>query len=883
MKTPSALFSLLLLTQPHALSADGPVPPDYRFKVESLLEGMPQPMQMQFAPDGRLFFNEIAGVVKIFDPKDRSVKEVGKLEVTNAMENGLLGMALDPGFAENHWIYLLHSAPDFDGQTLSRFEVKDDKLDKDSRKDLLKIPEQRKECCHHAGALRFGPDGMLYISTGDNTNPFQSDGFSPLDERDGRNPWDAQKSAGNTNDLRGKILRIRPKADGSYEIPEGNLFRKGTPDTRPEIYAMGFRNPWRFSIDPADGALYVGDVGPDSGETREDRGPNGFDTLNRITKPGNYGWPYSRGKELYNDFDFTANKAGKAFDMKGPTNDSPNNTGMKKLPAVQSPLVWYPGRPTPDFPLIGGGGRTACGGPAFHYDPKFRQSGGFPEYYDRSIIFYDWQRPFIVWLRMDARGNLEKMEPFTNAVRLAQGADDDSGRFQIKRPVDMCFGKDGALYVMDYGETWGANKDARLVRISFQWGNLAPVAKIEANNTRGPEPLAVSLSAEGSKDYEGDTLAYEWRLQPGDKVIGKAKEAKVTLSTAGNYTAELTVKDTKGGTAKSSVNLVVGNHAPEVHIVAPADGTFVTPGQKLRYEIEVKDVEDGSSKDKPDEIGYRTLVNASWEAGDDASGVESGLALMKQNDCFNCHSVDQKLVGPPLLDIANRYRGKSEAIAPAAERVLKGSSGVWGEVGMLPHPQINPDEANLMVRWIFSLEPGKAAPAVNRGLTGELTVPNERRLRGGQLEASYTDAGKGTVGSLGSSASIRLLPRLLQAESGKVQGAKVLSGSGAQGQFIGSIDHGHRLDLGKLQLDDSVSLTARVSSGGQGGVIEFRDGSASGRLVAKLEVKSTGAWDKWEEVTAPLEVKGPVDLVAVFVNPGKGGIMNLDWVRFNEK
>lgn len=879
MKLKPILFAPLLAIIP--LVASGQAPPDYRFKVESLLEGMPQPMQMQFAADGRIYFNEIAGSVKVFDPKDRSVKEIGKLPVTNAMENGLLGMALDPGFATNHWIYLLHSALDFDGQTLSRFEVMDDKIDMATRKDLLKIAEQRKECCHHAGALRFGPDGLLYISTGDNTNPFQSDGYTPLDEREGRNPWDAQKSAGNTNDLRGKILRIRPKADGSYEIPEGNLFRKGTPDTRPEIYAMGFRNPWRFSIDPADGALYVGDVGPDSGETKAERGPNGFDTLNRVTKPGNYGWPYSRGKELYRDFDFTANKPGEAFDPRGPLNDSPNNTGIKKLPPVQPPLIWYPGRQTPDFPVIGSGGRTACGGPAFHFDPKFKKTGGFPDYYDRSIIFYDWQRPFITWLRMDAKGGLAKMEPFTTAVRLAQGANDDSGRFQIKRPVDMCFGPDGALYVMDYGETWGANKDARLVRVSFQWGNLDPVAKIEAKNTRGPEPLLVSLSAEGSIDHEGDALFYEWRLQPGDKVIGRGKEASVTLPEAGNYTAELTVKDAKGGTAKSSVVLVAGNHAPVVRFISPPDGTFVTPGQKIRYEIEVTDVEDGSSKDKPEELGYRTLVNASWVSRESASGVETGLALMKQSDCFNCHSVDQKLVGPPLLEIANRYRGKAEAVAPAVERVVKGSSGVWGEVGMLPHPQINPDEANLMVRWIFSLEPGKASPAMNRGLSGELTVPNDRGLRGGAIEAAYTDGGKGVVGSLGSSASVRLLSRRVQAESGTVQGARVIGGEGSQGQFVGAIDHGHRVGLGKLNLSDSSGVTVRASSGGQGGFIEFHDGSADGPLVAKLEVKPTGGWGRWQEFTVPLELKKPVDLVVVFSNPGKGGLMNLDWVQFN--
>ncbi len=883
MRKNPALFALILPLLAPAATRAAEAPPDYRFKVEQLLRGMPQPMQMQFAPDGRIFFCEIAGKVKVFDPRTKELKEVGSLKVTNAMENGLLGMALDPGFKDNHWIYLNHSAEDFDGQTLSRFEVKDDKLDLGSRKDLMQIAEQRRECCHHAGALRFGPDGCLYISSGDNTNPFASDGFSPLDEREGRNPWDAQKSAANTNDLRGKILRIKPKADGSYEIPSGNLFPKGMANTRPEIYAMGFRNPWRFSIDAATNVLYVGDVGPDSGDTRADRGPNGFDTLNRVAKPGNYGWPYSRGKELYHAFDFTANKAGDAFNPAAPANNSPNNTGLKTLPPVQPPLLWYPGRNSKEFPMLGSGGRTACGGPVFHYKPAYAKGGGFPEYYDRSIIFYDWQRPGMFWLRLDEQGNFKSMEPFTQAIRLAQGAADDSGRYQIKRPVDMCFGPEGALYVMDYGETWGANADAQLVKISFQSGNLDPVAKIKAENTRGPEPLTVTLSAEESSDREGQPLRYQWSIEPGGKVFGSGVKASVTIPQPGNYTIKLKVADPQGAIGEATVAAMVGNHVPEVRFLEPADGSFITPGQPLHYKLAIHDAEDGDSAQKAEEMGFRTLVNAAWQSDrkDSGGGVETGLALMKQNDCFNCHAVDQKLVGPPLIEIANRYRGKPEAVEPAVQRVLKGSSGVWGEVGMLPHPQVNLDEAHLIVRWIFSLEPGKTGPALMRGLEGDLKVPDDKRLQGGVIEATYTDGGKGVASPLAATASVRLLPRRIQAESGKVEGARLLGGEGSQGQFVGSIDHGHSISFGSVHLENSSSVTLHASSGNVGGVIELRDGSASGKLIARAEVPNTGAWGNWRDFKVPLEVKAPVDLKVFFVNPGKGGLMNLDWLEFD--
>ena len=94
-----------------------------------------------------------------------------------------------------------------------------------------------------------------------------------MDERPGRSPWDSQKSAANPNDLRGKIYRIHPEADGTYTIPKGNLFPPGTPGTRPEVYVMGNRNPFRISIDQKTGYLYWGEVGPDAVENQRNPWP----------------------------------------------------------------------------------------------------------------------------------------------------------------------------------------------------------------------------------------------------------------------------------------------------------------------------------------------------------------------------------------------------------------------------------------------------------------------------------------------------------------------------------------------------------------------------------------------------------------------------------
>ena len=115
---------------------------------------------------------------------------------------------------------------------LARYELRGSELVMDSKKVLLEVGTQREQCCHTGGGMVFDDHGNLFLTTGDNTSPRDTP-FNPIDEREGRGPWDAQKSSGNTNDLRGKIIRIHPETDGTYTIPEGNLFAKGTDKTRP--------------------------------------------------------------------------------------------------------------------------------------------------------------------------------------------------------------------------------------------------------------------------------------------------------------------------------------------------------------------------------------------------------------------------------------------------------------------------------------------------------------------------------------------------------------------------------------------------------------------------------------------------------------------------
>ncbi|HEY5919216.1 MAG TPA: ThuA domain-containing protein, partial [Chryseolinea sp.] len=342
-------------------------PEENRFTKTVLDFNLDEPTEMSILPDGRILFVERKGNVKLYDPADGKVKVINTMNVGTKFEDGIIGLAIDPKFNENHWVYIFYAHPEKSANIASRFVFADNKLDLTSEKQIIEVVTQRDQCCHTGGSLLFGPDGNLYISTGDNTSPFASDGYSPSDETPGRSPFDAQKSSANTNDLRGKILRIHMEPDGTYTIPEGNLFAKGEANTRPEIYVMGCRNPYRISIDEKTGYLYWGEVGPDAGQNDSLRGPRGYDELNQAKKAGFFGWPYFVGKNYpYAKYDFQKKEVLAKWDPNAPINESPNNTGKRELPPVSPPFVWYPYVKSEDFPMVKEGGRNAMAGPVYY-------------------------------------------------------------------------------------------------------------------------------------------------------------------------------------------------------------------------------------------------------------------------------------------------------------------------------------------------------------------------------------------------------------------------------------------------------------------------------------------------------------------------------------
>lgn len=453
----AAGLALLSLGQSFASSPS----PDLR--VVHLVEGFTDPTRIALAPDGEIFIVERHGRIKAWREgmaEPRLVSELAVISDEKALEDGLLSMVLDPHYAQNHWVYLFHSVLKLPENQISRFTMKDGKLDLSSQKILMKIPDDQ-NANHSGGGLGFDRAGNLYISTGDNSFINEMDGFPPLDERPNRKHWDSQRTAANTRDPRGKILRIHPEPDGTYSIPDGNLLPRDGSKGLPEIYVMGVRNPFRFSLDSKTGWLFWGDVGPDALQTSPDRGAAGFDEYNVATRAGNFGWPYFIGDNRpYRKYNFETKQAGEVFDPAHPVNTSPNNTGIRDLPPAQPALIWYPPGPSARFPEMGSGARSAMAGPRYYFDAGLKSDRKLPARYDGSLFVFEWERSLIREVRLTRDAKLEKLNVCLEGEK-------------FRRPIDIELGADGALYVLEYGTGWANNKDGRLTRIE----GLAPESK----------------------------------------------------------------------------------------------------------------------------------------------------------------------------------------------------------------------------------------------------------------------------------------------------------------------------------------------------------------------------------------------------------------------
>ena len=340
---------------------------------------------------------------------------------------------MDPEFYDGSpYIYLFYAERETITNTLSRFEYKDGMLDLASEEVILRVPTEP-QCCHQAGDIEWGPDGTLYLSTGDTgmseTRPDweltkeELDAFKETHDLENIQ-WsrlvDSERSSQNLQDLRGKILRINK--DGS--IPKDNPFY-GEPGVRWEIYAYGLRNPYRFKVDPVNNHLYIGVVGPDA--------QFDYDEYNISTEGGeNFGWPREIGRLLYNEW---------TPDM---------------IPGYTPPIWEY---------TYETGGRSASGGPMYRHTGE----GAFPPVFQGKVFTYDWARGWIKYGQL-VEGQVEIEKANGDSFTMATQRMVDVKTLDIlrgTRPISMEIGPDGAIYVAEFTGFWDAAPGSKVSR--YRW------------------------------------------------------------------------------------------------------------------------------------------------------------------------------------------------------------------------------------------------------------------------------------------------------------------------------------------------------------------------------------------------------------------------------
>jgi glucose/arabinose dehydrogenase len=262
-----ALFaSVVAVLAFSANSARGAATLPPNFARSQVVGGLASPTAMEFAPDGRLFVAEQRGTLRV-------VKAGGKLatfldisgRVASAGERGLLGIAFDPAFSNNHYVYLYYTqratGTSAAHNRVIRVTARGDRAVAGSEKLILRLDKLSSATNHNGGAIHFGKDGKLYVAAGDNAN---------------------SGNAQSLRSLKGKMLRINK--DGT--IPRYNPFYKRATGTNRAIWALGLRNPFSFAIQPHTGKVFINDVG-------EQR----WEEINRGAAGANYGWPRYEGPE----------------------------------------------------------------------------------------------------------------------------------------------------------------------------------------------------------------------------------------------------------------------------------------------------------------------------------------------------------------------------------------------------------------------------------------------------------------------------------------------------------------------------------------------------------------------------------------------------------
>jgi glucose/arabinose dehydrogenase len=524
---------------------------------------------LAFLPDDRLLVTDRSGLVRLHGPGTTNTSRALDIsdDVCSNSERGLLGIAADPNFGANGYVYLYYTFNKFgtcpDKQParnnpvnrVSRFEMVGDTIDFGTEEVLIdNIPSPNGN--HNAGDLHFGKDGKLYVSTGDGACDYASPTRCQPEN-------DASRDK---NVLLGKILRVNtdgtipadnPYADNANGVRCGQLTTNNASggshaalgQVCRETYAMGFRNPFRFAMDPdASGvSLRVNDVG---GARIEE--------VDQVRSGGDYGWNCREGT-------LTLNTTGKC----------------EPAPRTLSPIHQYHHNT----------GCSSITGGAFVPD-----GAGWPSSYRDAYLYGDYACDKIFSLKPKSGGGYSR-------TLFASGLQSGPVSFAF-RPGEAS--SDGALYYTTYTDGGQVRRIAPAV-------NKAPVASVKATpsdpetgETFGPTPLNVTFDAVDSTDAENDPLTYEWDFgDPGSaNNTASGSTANHTYNSAGKYTVRVTVSDNKGNSDTAAVDVYAGNTAAPQPVINPSTPTTFEANQEIALS--------GSASDGQDDVNGQD-VELKWE------------------------------------------------------------------------------------------------------------------------------------------------------------------------------------------------------------------------------------------------------------------------------
>ena len=592
------------------------------------LDQIGEPHGLTIAPDGKVFYIGKAacpsgpipdwndpkvglgcGTIHQWDPKTKQVKLLTTLDVMGNRgsgdelvknEEGLVGITLDPKFEQNGWIYIYwmpHESVDRDKQTGQRtisrltYDFKNQSIDKSTRKDLLHWTAQIHSCCHTGGGMTFDNDGNLYVGVGDdNSSQGAGAGYSGNNwtkDYKGLSFQDARRTAGNTNDLNGKILRIHPEPDGTYTIPKGNLFtgnEEGGGKTRPEIYVMGVRNIARIAWDKTHNWLTAAWVGPDAPTPDPELGPAKYETATIITSAGNQGWPYCMGnKQPYRDRSNTdASVLTGWYDCDHPKNTSPRNTGLVDLPPIRSNMIWYSpqgggvvypkrgdGSGLPTYvqsdekytePYLKGGGQAIMDGPTYHRSEVDTSSGvAWPSYWDDKWFIGDESNANNRVAVTVTPDNVKDQSQPAFGEDLRQILPGGTGDSKVQSWMDAKFGPDGALYMLDYaGGFFSLDPNQKLVRVTYHGGPATPnPSDASGRAVAQSKPRTIQFSA-----AKAGGVSWEWDFGDGSQPSHEANPTH-TYASYGTYHATLKVTYADGEHATGKIDATAGCTAPD--------------------------------------------------------------------------------------------------------------------------------------------------------------------------------------------------------------------------------------------------------------------------------------------------------------------------------